>query len=350
MTNPPSDPQRFARAISYSGLSIYDLIEIGDKDLWIPAPELQALLDKGLKGISLAGLPLRTRSKIVKEHVCRTLGYPVPASFKRTQPRFRGQLFDTYIQKSNNLQIWNEELAPARRYALIRVSKEDVVTRVKVVTGDALALLDMTGTLTQKYQARCIPGKRKAELIAESDTDLLRPLVSRRIKLEAEAMPIDYPQAGQLLSIKTLFNRLKAIVGVTFDDKGHDQERHRGAALHRLVCNALRYGNYRDDGQFPDIRHQLLEVKLQTSPTIDLGLASPDSAAPLDVPQIDGRIIRHRDVRYAIFYGRTDGTNVTLTHILLTTGERFFGRFPRFEGKILNKKLQVPLPADFFDI
>lgn len=76
------DPHRFVEAIRKSGLSIYDAIEIGDPDLWIPAPELESLLDKGLRGISLAGLPLRTRSKIVKEHVCRTLGYPVPDSFR----------------------------------------------------------------------------------------------------------------------------------------------------------------------------------------------------------------------------------------------------------------------------
>jgi hypothetical protein len=153
----PPDPHRFVKAIRASGLSIYDPIEIGDPDLWIPTPELEALLDEGLRGISLAGLPLRTRSKVLKGHVCRTLGYPVPVSFTKTQPRFPGQFFDTYVQKSNNLQVWNEELAPTRRYALLRVSAEDTIFRVKVVTGDALALLDTTGTLTQKYQAGLHP-------------------------------------------------------------------------------------------------------------------------------------------------------------------------------------------------
>src|SRR6185437_11549855 len=114
---------------------------------WIPSPELQRLLDDGLRGLSLAGLPLRTRSKVVKERVCGVLGYPIPASFRKTQPRFPGQMFDTYTQKSNNLQVWNEELEPTRRYVLIRVANDDVVTRVKVVTGDTLALLDTTGTL-----------------------------------------------------------------------------------------------------------------------------------------------------------------------------------------------------------
>jgi len=111
----------------------------------------------------------------------------------------------------------------------------------------------------------------------------------------------------------------------------------------------LGYTDYRDDGQFPDVRHQLLEVKLQTSPTIDLGLVRPDSEEALDVPKVKGQQIRHCDVRYALFYATTDGQIVTLTHLFLTTGEKFFTRFPQFQGKVLNKKLQIPLPANFFD-
>ncbi len=342
--------QRHVEAISRSGLSIYDAIDIGDRKLWIPTPELEHLLDEGLRGISLAGLPLRSRSKIVKEHVCRILGYPVPKSFKRTRPRFPGQFFDTYVQKSNNLQVWNEELAPSRRYVLIRVSEANTITRVKAVTGDTLALLDTTGTLTQKYQARCVPGKKQTELVTEQDTSLLRPLLARVAKQSIDATPIDYPDAGQLLPIAELFGRLKTLVGQRFRDTGYEQDRNRGATLHRLVSQVLGYANYQDDGRFPDIRHQLLEVKLQTSPTIDLGLVSPDSTEALDVPKISGRAIRHCDVRYAVFCADTDGKHVLLTNLFLATGEGFFKRFPQFQGKVLNKKLQIPLLQDFFDV
>lgn len=55
------------------------------------------------------------------------------------------------------------------------------------------------------------------------------------------------------------------------------------------------------------------------------------------------------DVRYALFYGRIEKHIVTLTHLMLATGEDFFKRFPQFGGKVLNKKLQIPLPGDFFD-
>jgi hypothetical protein len=137
------------------------------------------------------------------------------------------------------------------------------------------------------------------------DPMLLRPFLSESVDLHAVATPVSHPRAGELLPIRALFDRMRRLVGGAFDDTGYDQERNRGATLHRLVCRSLGYAAYQDDGQFPDVRHQLLEVKLQTSPTIDLGLVRPDSTEPLDVPQI--------------------------------------------EGKVLNKKLQIHLPVDFFE-
>lgn len=340
---------QYVSNISQSGLTIYDPIEIGDPELWIPTPELETLLDSQLKGVSLAGLALRTRSKVVKENVCRALGYPIPASFKKTQPRFVGQMFDTYAQKSNNLQVWNEELSPTRRYVILRVDEADQIARVKVVNGEELAQLDTTGTLTQKYQARLIPRATSEELIAPTDTDRLRPHTRAGVSLAGHVSPVDHPAHGFLLPIGEVFERLRGAVGRSFPDAGWDQERNRGAALHRIVCELLGYADYRDDGRFPDVRNQLLEVKLQTSPTIDLGLVRPASEEPLDVPQIAGTQVRHCDVRYALFYAQTDGAEVKLTHFYLTTGESFFTRFPQFQGKVLNKKLQIPLPSDFFD-
>lgn len=342
---------KYFQNISEGNLSIYNHIEIGDPNFWIPTPVLEKMLNDGLNGMSLQGLPLRTRSKIVKEEICRILGYPVPKSFKKTQPRFPGQMFDTYIQKSNNLQIWNEEISPTRRYVIIKVTSNDIIERVRVVTGDILAALDTTGTLTQKYQARVTIGQDAAELIAIEDTENLKQFIKRDVDYPTlfHQSPTNYPTEGNLLPIEIIFERLLPLVECQFADMGRDQERNRGAILHELICQALGYQSYQDDGQFPDIRNQLLEVKLQTSPTIDLGLVSPDSQEILDIPQIQGQGIRHCDVRYVIFYATTNGDQLTLTHVFLTTGDLFFTRFAQFQGKVLNKKLQIPLPRDFFD-
>jgi hypothetical protein len=342
------DPHFYIRNIRKSGLTIYDPIEIGDPNLWIPAPALESLLNATLRGLSLAGLPLRTRSKVIKTAVCEALGYPAPKSFAKKQPRFPGQLFDTYSQKSNNLQIWNETLSPTRRYVIIHVPDADIVQRVKVVTGDTLSQLDTTGTLTQKYQARLNCRDQAAELISPTDTDVLSPAVNPTAILR-DVSPTSNPGVGALLPISTVFTRLRSLIGVSFPDSGHDQERRRGADLHRLVCQSLGYSTYADDGQFPDVRNQVLEVKLQTAQTIDLGLVRPNSRGPLDVPKIIDKQLRHCDVRYALFYATTNGTTVTITHFFLTTGEAFFSRFPQFQGKVLNAKLQIPLPADFFE-
>ncbi|MFH4822022.1 hypothetical protein WL046_20920 [Vibrio alginolyticus] len=335
--------------ISRSDLTIYDQIQTGDTQYWLTSEELSAVLNDRLTGVSFEGLAIRTRSKVAKELVCETLGYPVPRSFVKCQPRFTGQMFDTYVQKSNNLQVWNEELDVERRYVIIRTDENDIITKVKVISGSDLAALDTTGTLTQKFQARLTLSNHQMELISQFDTlNVQNTLALSPIDLSFDS-PVSQPVCGKILPINECFRRLSSIVGRSFPDAGRIQERNRGAALHALVCEALGYSDYRDNGQFPDVKHQLLEVKLQTSPTIDLGLVCPDSQALLDIEQVGFQQIKHCDVRYAIFYGYIDNGLVHITNLYLTTGEDFFSRFEQFGGKVLNKKIQIPLPRNFFD-
>ena len=343
-------PLDYKNAIKSSGFDIYTPIEIGDAHFWIPTLHLETLLNQALTGLDLKGLALRTRSKVVKTAVCEALSYPVPKSFKKTQPRFFGQQLDTYTQKSNNLQIWNEELSPTRRYAIIQISNQDIVLKVKVVNGQELAQLDTTGTITTKYQAGLVTGTDTHELVSEQDTPPMLPYVRSGATFAISTSPVDEPESGAVLPIREIFERLSTLVGLSFVDPGMDQERNRGAALHRLICERLGYSRYEDKGQFPDIRHQLLEVKLQTSPTIDLGLVLPSSEGHLDIRQLGDHHPRHCDTRYAMFYATTNGIHVTLTHLFVTTGADFFKRFRRFEGKVTNGKIQIPLPRSFFGI
>lgn len=339
----------YKAAITASGNDIYQPIEIGDADCWIPTQHLEGMLNDALRGESLAGLPLRTRSKVVKSAVCMALGYPVPKSFKRAQPRFPGQQLDVYVQKSLNLQIWNEQLVPARRYALIRVDAADRIVCVKVVDGAQLAAFDTTGTVTTKYQARLAPGSSSWELVSPQDTQPMLQHLGTRMPRHFEDSPVGDPESGKLLSIREIFDRLSPLVNQKFPDPGVDQERNRGAALHRMVCRSLGYRSYEDSGQFPDVRRQLLEIKLQTSPTIDLGLVEPASSAQLGIRGARGFHPRHCDVRYALFFARSDGVQVEITHLILTTGADFFSRFRRFEGNVTNRKIQIPLPVGFFN-
>lgn len=339
---------QYRQAIQLSGKTIYSPIEVGDSEYWIPTESLEQLLNAGLSGRSLAGLALRTRSKVVKAAVCEALGYPIPPSFAKVQPRFLGQQLDIYTQKSLNLQIWNEELSPERRYALIEVTSDDTIGLVKVVNGQQLAILDTTGTITTKYQARLERGDASHELVSLADTPGLRPYVRSGLQFDASVSPVKPPANAELLPIQEIFSRLAPLVGTTFPDPGRDQERNRGAALHGAVCRSLGYSRHEDTGQFPDILHQLLEVKLQTSPTIDLGLVQPNSESRLDVEQVGQFHPRHCDTRYAVFFAETDNVTVRITNLYVTSGADFFSRFRRFEGRVQNGKIQLPLPRNFF--
>jgi hypothetical protein len=336
----------FSQRITASGYTIYHPIEVGDPQYWVPTAELESLLNEKLQGESLQGLPLRTRSKVVKEKVCTALGYPVPSSFRKTRPRFVGQQLDTYVQKSLNLQIWNEELSPSRRYALVGVNVDDMIFCVKVVNGQQLAMLDTTGTITRKFQARFIRGPDVAELVSPLDTAELQPHLGES-DLRWRSATED-PVTGEILPIFEVFARLRRLIGKTFTDPGSDQERNRGAVLHRFVCEELGYLIHGDTGQFPDVRHQLLEIKLQTSPTIDLGLVLPSDTSLMDVRHLGGYFVRHCDTRYAIFSASISAGSVTLTGLVLATGAEFFSRFQQFGGLVVNGKLQIPLPRNFF--
>ena len=314
----------------------------------MPDSHLETILKNGLMGLNL-NYPLRTRSKVLKTKVCEILGYPVPKTFRKSKPRFPGQNFDTYIQKGNNLQIWNEEVTPTRRYVIIRLDQSSVVTGLRVVTGDRLAKLNRTGTLTKKYQAKSRQPVTASVLVSKTDSYAVIGAIksSRGKQVHLKQCPsvskqIDF---GQLCSIECLFRKLKTLTGKFLSDPGLDQERNRGAALHRAVCKTMGLSESCDTGACPDVIEQLLEIKLQTAPTIDLGLISPDDTTPL-VP-VPG--MKHCDVRYAVFYGKVVGKQVRLDHVVLCTGADFFTFFKRFEGKITNSKLQIPLPRDFFD-
>lgn len=241
------------------------------------------------------------------------------------------------------MQIWNEEVNPNRRYVLIR-EENDVLTNVVVISGSQLANYDTTGTLTQKYQARLNANNNGGELYSKFDTDVIKNLVTNEYKLPTcLESPTDLPIIENLLSISALYDILKNLIGLSFKNPGIDQERNRGAYLQEEVSKILGYKTYKDNGQFPDVVNQLLEIKLQTSSTIDLGLITPSSTEFCDFSLMNQRI-RHCDIRYAIFDAKIEDENVIIKGLYLSTGEDFFNHFQQFEGKKVNKKIQIPLP------
>ena len=338
MTNYPNN-------IARSGLTIYDYVNPGNPYLFIPTEDLEMLLEDALIGLSLNGYALRTRSKVVKSAICEALGYPIPSSFKKTQPRFPGQNFDVYTQKSLNVQIWNEEVDAARRYVFLRVDEDDVITAVRIITREELAQYDRTGTLTRKYQATMNSYGRN--ICSRDDSQTVHDWIIDTNNTLIEVNPNNYPRRNQLLRITEVYRRLLPMVGKSISYLDAVQERNRGAELHEMICAHLGYSIFEDDGTYPDIANQLLEIKLQTSPTIDLGLHSQEDGE--QIASVVNTDFYSNDVRYAIFDGQVVGDRVVLRNLYLVTGEDFTNYFPLFQGRGTNAKLQLPLPIDFFD-
>ena len=331
--------------IRNSGLSIYDEIDPENRALFIPLYALERILSDALIGVSLNGLPLRTRSKVVKSMICEALGYPIPRSFIKTQPRFPGQNFDVYTQKSMNVQIWNEEVDADRRYVFLKVDDDDVITNVKVITGETLAQYDRTGRLTTKYQATM--NSYDNSYLFSDDSLKVSSWISGRNTPLYDVNPNFYPTPDQLLPIGEVYNRLLPLVGLNINYLNSLQERNRGAELHAMICQRLGYSIYEDDGTYPDIANQLIEIKLQTSPTIDLGLHSPEDGA--SIVTIGDTTFTSEDVRYVIFDGAVEGHYVRLNRLYVVSGCEFTHYFPMFRGRGQNSKIQLPLPYDFFD-
>lgn len=333
----------YVQNIIDSQISIYDHIDPEDRDLYIPTFALEQIISDYLIGFSLKGLPLRTRSKVVKSKICEALGYPIPRSFVKTQPRFPGQNFDVYTQKSMNVQIWNEEVDAARRYVFLKVDENDIITSVRVISGDVLAQFDRTGKLTTKYQAT-MNSFNSSHLFSEDSIN-----VSNWIEYPHNSLsninPNYYPTPNQLLPIEEIYDRLLPMVGLSIEYLNPLQERNRGAELHALICEYLGYSIYEDDGNYPDIANQLLEIKLQTSPTIDLGLHSPENEE--SIVTIRDKTFYSKDVRYVLFDGSVEDHYVSLNNLYVVAGYKFTEYFPLFKGQ--NAKIQLPLPIDFFD-
>ncbi len=85
---------------------------------------------------------------------------------------------------------------------------------------------------------------------------------------------------GAVHTIKSIFDPLSGLVGMEFADPGNTQERQRGIVVQRRAAESLGIGTYADNGQFPDLLCQVVEVKLQLAPTIDLGSSLPTAPIP----------------------------------------------------------------------
>lgn len=332
--------------ITAENIDLYSSPVTARSDLFFSPMQLEVLLKDELVGSTeLAEKPVKTRANVAKRIVCEALGYTPPRSFKHVNPRLPHLSADVYAQQANNLQIWNESVDAERRY-IILILRDGEIVDVRVVAGADLAQYDTTGKLTSKFQASRVDDSTGSVLVSDLDTDhvieSLLPSASA-----APIPPVGQPQPGGFLTVAEVYRRLLPMVGNTYVDPGIVQERNRGTVVHREACERLGAVGFADNGQFPDILSQLVEVKLQLARTVDLGLELPGSGTPL--ASANG-VFDVRDVRYAIFYAKRDGSSFTIESLVVTTGADFFKEYRQFGGLTANRKLQLRLPRAWFEV
>ena len=82
--------------------------------------------------------------------------------------------------------------------------------------------------------------------------------------------------------------------------------------MQNTICDIIGYKEYDDTGQFPDLLNQLLEIKLQTCPTIDLGLILPNCDKPLQTGNNEFKNIKYKDASFATFVAENISNKIKL--------------------------------------
>lgn len=115
----------------------------------------------------------------------------------------------------------------------------------------------------------------------------------------------------------------------------------RGQQLERMVAYQLGYSGKQDglEGGYPDIRNQMLEVKVQDSPTIDLGRYSPQFEE-----QINDNFTT-RTIRYLI--ALTNAMDGAIAGLIMCPGEELGKSFTYVAEKSF--KCQRSIPMGFFE-
>ena len=336
---------------------------------------------------SLIGTPFkltgktRTDGSNVRKLVSRTFArFPLPtpcpqSSYSIIPPREKGvprillEYVDTYIVTTGNaynLQVWNRnpasnsiqveynsgETLSSRdvRFVFLRIDPQtQTISSILVLTPDYIeSRFGRFGKPTIKHQI-IISSKVRDKALTQnppgifcSDTSALSQYVTEKYAIPTSSMS-DKPIFGQLFSLNLLREMLvEGLIGEPLDQMA---TKNRGQALERLVACLLGY-KISDaellEGDFPDIPNQALEVKVQDSPTVDLGRFSPQFEEC--VPSCPG--LTTLDVRYLI--ALTDAETSIIQGIILCPGEKLGEHFSYVSDTSF--KCQRSIPMSFFDM
>lgn len=277
-------------------------------------------------------------------------------------PKMLALLLDSYIVTSGdsyNLQIWNRipnsddvlilyengDVVTCKdiRYALIKVdTTRQIIESIIIMTAEEIEdAFGSFGVPTIKHQLIISERKRKDFIegrLRISIKDSVRMQHLCKTEYVAPTKPLNEIDVANLLSIEVLNNRLLPLKGKALEAA---DTKTRGQILEREVANLIGYAPTDSlVGGYPDIPNQLLEIKVQDSPTIDLGAHSPLFEEKI----VKANRITPKDVRYLI--ALTNPHSGIIEDYVLTAGRELGKYFNYVPTK--SYKCQLSIPMDFF--
>ena len=285
---------------------------------------------------------------------------------KKGVPKLLACLADSYIVttgNSYNLQVWNR--FPNTFNVLVKYKKDNAAItcndirlilvqidtnkkQIKtIVITTPQYIVDKFGSFgvpTMKYQLIIIDTKGKEITRQDSKCLFYDDAENMSSHTQANSLTITdrisaSPQTGKLLPLRMIKDK---VIGSLLGRKLKNADiKTRGQELERLVASLLGY--HVDDtlvGGYPDIPNQLLEIKVQDSPTVDLGKYSPSNPVIIDT----NLNITTEDVRYLIALTSKSGI---IEGLILCPGKKLGEHFTFVNGT--SYKCQRSIPMNFFD-
>lgn len=282
-------------------------------------------------------------------------------------PKILLEYVDTYIVTSGssyNLQVWNrnpysesvqiqyqngETLQSGEvRFVLVKVDpKEHVIRSVSVLTPDYIVEnFGQFGKPTVKNQLIISSSARQAVLSKQDGILFYHDNKSIGDKENINNTPNhsihDKPSDDSLLPLSVIKDIVKEkIIGQSISPAA---TKNRGQMLEEIIANALGYTVKEEEllaGGYPDIRNQALEIKIQDSPTVDLGKYSPEFEDSIT----DCNGFTTRNMRYLIALTNPQ-TNI-VEGVVLCPGSKLGLHFTYVPEE--SYKCQRSIPMSFFE-
>lgn len=235
-------------------------------------------------------------------------------------------------------------LASDVRFVLGKINADEIIESIVIMTPEYIEnRFGKFGKPTVKQQL-IISNKKREEILKKhsmivADTNISVDLLDTENNMVVGDVNIkDEPE--RVLPIETINQQVtEKLLGEKLDISLSTKQ--RGQQLERMVAYQLGYKRLHEglEGGYPDIRNQMLEVKVQDSPTIDLGRYSPQFEEQINEE------FTTRTIRYLI--ALTDASNGEIDGVVLCPGDELGKHFTYVAEKSF--KCQRNIPMSFFD-